>query len=142
MRNYGETCKGICSYNLVYNFLIQLLPLKRSVLVVHFSNPFWHRNEAFPKVSSQNGIVPLFEIFHLPYSKYMGVKIYFHSHCYENQNFSLVQHSCRSCSTHVALVSLMSYSFCTRVTRVARVWHSCCKLDQIQNQKQKHQWKI
>ena len=35
------------SYNLVYNFLIYLLPLKSSVFVVHFSHAFWHRNEAF-----------------------------------------------------------------------------------------------
>ena len=39
-----------CSYNLVYNFLIYLLPLKSSVFVVHFSNAFWHGNEAFQKV--------------------------------------------------------------------------------------------
>ena len=55
---------------------------------------------------------------------------------------SFVQHSCRSCSTHVALVSHSSCSCLTRVALVlhlccschapvARVWHSCCKLDQI-----------
>ena len=53
---------------------------------------------------------------------------------------SLVQHSFRTC---VVLVLLVSHSCCTRVasvallcirvTRVARVWHSCCKLDQIHN---------
>ena len=50
MRNYAGTCKRICSYNLVYNFLIQLLPLQSSVFVVQFSNAFWHGNEAFKKV--------------------------------------------------------------------------------------------
>ena len=30
MRNYMGICKGICSYNLVYNFLIQLLSLQFS----------------------------------------------------------------------------------------------------------------
>ena len=59
-----------CSYNLVYNFLIYLLPLKSSVFVVHFSNAFWHGNEAFPKGSSQNEIVSLLVIFLFPYSKY------------------------------------------------------------------------
>ena len=122
MRNYAGTCKSICSYNLVYNFLIQLLPLKSSVFVVHFSNAFWHGNEAFPKVSSQNEIVPLLVIFHLPYSKYRGVKICFHSCRYQNQNFSLVSHSCRSCSTRDALVSFLWHSC---YTCVALMWYSC-----------------
>ena len=73
-----------CSYNLEYKFLIYLLLLKSSVFVVHFSNAFWHGNEAFPKGSS-------------------------YSWHYENQNFSLMSHSCH--------------------TGVARVWRSCCKLD-------------
>ena len=28
MRNYAETCKGICGYNLMYNFFVYFLPLK------------------------------------------------------------------------------------------------------------------
>ena len=40
MRNYVETCKGICGYSLVYNFFVNLFPLKNSVFVVHFSNTF------------------------------------------------------------------------------------------------------
>ena len=36
MRNYVRTCEGICSYNLVYNFLIELLQLQSPVFVVHF----------------------------------------------------------------------------------------------------------
>ena len=64
-----ETCKGICSYYLVYNFLIQFLSLKSLVFVVHFLNAFWHRNKAFPKGSSQNEIVPLLVVFHLPHRK-------------------------------------------------------------------------
>ena len=28
MRNYAETCKGICGNNLADNFLVYLLPLK------------------------------------------------------------------------------------------------------------------
>ena len=98
MRNYAGTCKGIFSYNLVYNFLTQPLPLQSSVFVVHFSNAFWHGNKAFPKGSSQNEIVPLLVIFHLPYSKYRNVKICFYSCSYQNQNFF----------TRVALVSLVS----------------------------------
>ena len=125
MRNYAGTCKGICSYNLVYNFLIQLLPLKSSVFVVHFSNAFWHGNKAFPKVSSQNEIVPLLIVFHLSYSKYRGVKICFYSCRYQNQNFSLVVYSCRSCSTIVAVVSVVSHSCCQYRIRVAFVSHSC-----------------
>ena len=116
--------QSICSYNLVYNFLIQLLPLKSSVFVVHFSNAFWHGNEAFPKVSFQNEIVPLLVIFHLPYSKYRGVKICFYSCRYQNQNFSLVLHSRRSCSTCVTLVSFVQHSCCTCVALVLLVSHS------------------
>ena len=129
MRNYAGTCKGICSYNLVYNVLIQLLPLKSLVFVVHFLNAFWHGNEAFPKGSSQNEIVPLLVIFHLPYSKYRGVKICFYQCHYQNQNCSLVSHSCRLCCNRVALVSFVQHSCRTRVTCV---WRSCCKLDQIE----------
>ena len=128
MRNYAVTCKGICSYNLVYNFLIQLSPGKSSVFVVHFSIAFWYVNEVFPKDSSQNETVRLIVIFHLPYSKYKGVKICFYSCRYQNQNFAVVLHSCLSCSTRVALVS-QSCHIC--VTRVALVSHSRWKLDQI-----------
>ena len=111
-----------CSKNLVYNFLIYILPLKSSVFVGHFSNAFWHGNEAFPKGSSQNEIVPLLVVFHLPYSKYKGVKICFYSCRYQNQNFSLVSHSCRS----LALVSHSCCSCLTRVALVSLVSHSCC----------------
>ena len=56
--------------------------------------------------------------------------------------FALVSHSCRSCSVRVALVSLVQHSYRTCVAlvslvshscciRVARIWLSCCKLDQI-----------
>ena len=122
MRNYTETCKGICSYNLVYNFLIQLLPLKSLVFVVHFSNAFWHGNEVFSKFSSQNEIVSLLVIFHLPYSKCKGVKVFLPVSLSKSKFFtcvaimSFVQHSC---CTRVALVSLMSHSCCTRVARDA-----------------------
>ena len=155
MRNYTRTCKSNCSYNLVYNFLIQLLPLKISVFVVHFSYAFWNRNEAFPKGSSWNEIVPLLVIFHLPFSKYRGERICFYSCRYQNQNFSLVSHSCHSFSNRVTLVSFIQHSCRTCVSllsllspcvalvllvlhlrqsrrnHVACVWHSCCKLDQI-----------
>ena len=40
MRNYAETCQGICGYSLVDNIFAYLLPLKSSVFVVHFSNAF------------------------------------------------------------------------------------------------------
>ena len=131
MRNYAGTCKGICSYKLVYNFLIQLLSLKSLVFVVHFLNAFWHGNETFPKDSSQYEVVPLLVAFHLPYSKYKVVKICFYPCRYENQFFSLVSYSCRSCSTHATFVP---HSCCTCVARVSQrtlvasvalVLHSC-----------------
>ena len=39
-------------------------------------------------------VVPLLAVFHLQYSKYKGVKIWFYSCCYQNQNFSLMSHLC------------------------------------------------
>ena len=124
MRNYAGMCKGICRYNLVYRFLIFEIP----VFVVHFPNAFWQGNEAFPQVSSQNETVPLLVIFHLPYSKYRGVKIYFHLCRTRVVPLALVLHSQHSCRTCVALVLLVCHS-CRAC--VARVWHSCCKLDQM-----------
>ena len=84
--------------------------------VVHFLNAFWHGNETIPKVSSQNETVRLVVVFHLPYSKYKGVKISFYSCRYRHQNFSLVSHSCRSCSTRVALVLQSCCSFLALVS--------------------------
>ena len=65
MRNYVETCKGICGYNLVYHFFVYLLPLKSSVFVVYFSSAFWHGKETLPKHDSLTKIVPLLVIFDL-----------------------------------------------------------------------------
>ena len=121
MCNYAGTCKGICSYNVIYNVLIQCLPLKSLVFVVHFLNAFWHGNEAFPKGSLQNEIVLLLVVFLLPYSKYKSGKICSYQCRYEHQNFSLVSHSCRTRVVRVALVSLFSHSCRQCRTRVARV---------------------
>ena len=41
MRNYVEVCKGICGYNLVYNFYVYFMPLKSSLFVVYFSWFLW-----------------------------------------------------------------------------------------------------
>ena len=131
MPNYAGTCKGICSCNVVYNFLIQLLPLENSVFVVYVSNAFWYRNKAFPEGSSQNEVVFLLITFHLSYSKYNGGCENMFSLMSLSTFFTrvalvpFVQHSC---CTHIALVSLMLHS--CRIS-VARVWHSSCKLDQI-----------
>ena len=104
MRNYEGTCKGICRYNLVYKFLIQLLPLISSVFAVHFSNAFWHGNKTFPKVSSLNEIVPVLVIVHLPHSKYRGVKT-----CFTRVVIKIkIFHSCRTRVVSVTLVSLVS----------------------------------
>ena len=51
MRNYAETYKGICGYNLAYNVFVYLLSLKVSAFVVHFSDAFWHGKEALAKHS-------------------------------------------------------------------------------------------
>ena len=140
MRNYTGTRKGI---NVQLESSVYLLPLKSSVFVVQFLKHFGMGTRHFQESSqnqSQNQVVRLLVIFHLPCIKCMGVKICFYSCHY--QNFSLVSHSCRSCRnrdalasfmyhschTCIALVSLVSHSCCTRF---ARVWRLCCKLDQI-----------
>ena len=125
MPKHTETRNGTCSYNLVYNFLIYLFPLQISVFVVHFPNAIWHDNETFQKVSSKNEIVPLLLIFHLLQSYYRGAKICFDLCCYQNQNFLLVSNwcrkVCRSLLTRVAVVSLVSHFYCTRVAPFALV---------------------
>ena len=42
MRNYAETCKGICGFNLVYNFFIELLPIKSYVFVAEIFKGIYH----------------------------------------------------------------------------------------------------
>ena len=102
MRNCVGTCKGICSYNLVYgnasSCIMQLQcsvssPLQNSVFVVHFSNVFWHWNS--PSFATQ--LIQWCE----------KMKIRFHSCRHQNQNLSLVSHPYRASSTRVAFVSLL-----------------------------------
>ena len=118
MHNYVVMCKGICSYNLVSNFLIQLLQLKSSVFVVHFSKAFQHGNEAFLKGSSSNKIVPFLAVFYFSYSKYRGVKNVFTRVAIKIKIFHW-------CCTHVICVALVSHLCCSCSTRVALVLHSC-----------------
>ena len=112
MRNYAGTCKGICSYNLVYNFLIQLLPLKSSVALF---KPILAWERGISKRQFLNEIVPLLVIFDVSYSKYVVIKI---------KTFSLLPHSCRSCITRVALASFLQHSCLTCVAHVSLVSHS------------------
>ena len=52
MRNYAETCKGICGYNLVYNIFVYFLSLISSLFAVHFPSAFKYGKEALPKHDS------------------------------------------------------------------------------------------
>ena len=135
MRKYARTCKGI---NIQLQSIVWLFDVPFAIKKFSFCGE--RGNEAFPKGGSWNQILPLLVIFHLPFDKYRGVKICFYSFCYQNQNFSPVLHSCRLCSTRVALVLhsclarvtlllLVSHSCRSCRTRVARVWRSCCKLN-------------
>ena len=136
MLNYEGTCKGVCSYNLVYNFLIQLLPLRSSVFVVHFSNAFWHGNKTkklplkiklFLFLQSfisyianiitvwkyvSTGVIIKTKIFHLCHT--CAVLVAFVSHLLNTR------------VTHVSIVSLSCCSCCTRPACVL-----CFKIDQI-----------
>ena len=94
MCDYAETCKRICNYNLAYNFVRELLPLKSAGFLCYIFQR--HGNETFPKGSSENEIVPLLVIFHLPCSSYRGVK-----------RFLLLSLSKSKIFTGVALVSLV-----------------------------------
>ena len=115
MRDYAETYKDVWIYNLLYNFLIQLLPLQRSVFMVHV----WNGNKEFPKGSSQNEIVPLFLLSFTCYTvniwvwKYVFIRVVI-----KVKVFYL-------CHTRVIRVALMSHSCSTRVSCVSIVLHSC-----------------
>lgn len=122
MCNYAGMCKCICSYNLVFNVLIQLLPLRSSVFVMQFSNIFWHRNEALLRiklfVSLQSFIC---------HTANIDVRKCFYFCHYQNQIHAalvlFVQHSCHTCvKTCVACVTLV-LSCCTHLTLVL---HLCC----------------
>ena len=108
MRNYAGMCQGICSHKLVCDFLLQLLSFQSSVFVVHFSNAFWHGNNAFPKVVLGMKLFLSLQSFtchivNIGVSKYVFTFVVIRT-----KNFSLVSHSRRSCSTRVAVVSLVS----------------------------------
>ena len=121
--NYAGTCKGICGYDLVYNFLIQLLPLQNPVFMVHFSNAFWYGNEAFLKVVLKIKLLHSLQSFtchmvNIGEWKYIFTRVVI-------KVFSLESHSCCSCSTRVVREALLSHSCRSCLTRVSLVLHSC-----------------
>ena len=98
---------------------IQLLPLKSLVFVVHFSMAFWHRNEPFPKGSSQKLFLSLqfftCRIVNMRVQKYVftraAIKIKpFHSCRTRVVRVALVSYSCRWCLNRVSSVALVSHS--------------------------------
>ena len=117
MRNYVGTCKGSCSYNLVHNFLIQLLTLQSSNFVMHFSNTFWYGNESFPKGSSQNEIIFLCNLS-FAIQLIQGRENVFTRVVIKSKIF----HTCRTCVVHVALVS---HSCLVPVALVSHLCRSC-----------------
>ena len=123
-----ERAMGICSYNLVYNFTIQLIAYSYIAFAIKkfsFCGALFNGILAWKRAISKRQfieIVPLLVVFHLPYSKYEGVKICFYSCRYQNQTFSLLSHTCSSCSTRVVLVSLVSQSCRQCRTRVTFLW--------------------
>ena len=140
MRNYAGKSKGICSYNLVHNFLIQLSLYQKSYKVQflwctfepHFGVETMHVQKAVLRMK-------LFFSFNLSLSIQLiqGCEKLFSLISSSKSKFftrfalvSLLSHSCWTRVVRVALVSLLSHS-CR--TSVARVWHSFCKMDQILN---------
>ena len=152
-----ERAMGICSYNLVYNFTIQLIAYSYIAFAIKkfsFCGALFKRILGWERGISKRQfieVVPLLVVFHLTFSKYKGVKMFLLMTLSKSKFFtrvalvSFVQHSCRSWSTRVALVSHLCRSCFTRIasvalvlhlchscrTRVPSVWHSCCKLNQI-----------
>ena len=122
MCNYAGMCKCICSYNLVFNVLIQLLPLRTSVFVTQFSNIFWHRNEAFPKSSSQNKIVSLCNLSFAIQPILMCESVF----TFVIIKIKFMPHSCCSFSTRVTLVSKLVLPVLHCVVHVAPISHSSC----------------
>ena len=77
MRNYVQTCKGFCGYNLMYNFFVYFLSLTSSLFRVHFSNAFQHGKEALPKHDSKtkNSSSPCHLSFEIAYIGSVNVSI-------------------------------------------------------------------
>ena len=89
--------------------------------MVHFLNAFWNGINAFPKSSSWIEIVPPLVVFHLPYSKYEGVKICLYSCCTRVVCVAFVSSLYGSGVARGSPVSLVSHSYHIRVGRVALV---------------------
>ena len=104
----------------LYNFCYFKIQFLWCTFQAHFGVGLRH----FQKVVLRMKLFSLCNLS-LSYRQNRGGKICFHSCHYQNQNFSLVSHSCRSCTTLVALAPLMSHSCCTCVTCVALISQSC-----------------
>ena len=121
--NYAGTCKGICGYDLVYNFLIQLLPLQNPVFMVYFSNAFWYGNEAFLKVVLRIKLLHSLQSFtchmvNIGERKYIFTRVVI-------KVFSLESYSCCLCNTRLVCEALLSHSCRSCHTCVVFVSHSC-----------------
>ena len=87
MRNYAGRCKGI----LQLQSRVQLFDIAFAIKKFSFCGALFRRILAWKRdISKRYEIVTFFVVFHLPYSKFKGVKICFYPCRYQNQNFSLV----------------------------------------------------
>ena len=100
MCNYAETCEDSSSYNLVYNFLIQLLRLQSSV----FCSTLFKRSSAWERGISKSQ--------------------FFESNCFLSCNLSFAIQPIQGCQNMFSLVSLSRSKFFTFVALVSFVSHS------------------
>ena len=112
------TCKGICGYNLVYNFDVAFT-IKNLVFVVHFLNAFWHGNETLCFLEWGMKLFLSLQPFtcHIVNKrvwKYVSTSVVIKIKTF---------HSCRTC---VICVALVLYSCHTCIALALLVLHSCC----------------
>ena len=112
------TCKGICSYNLVCNFLIQLCHYKVQFLWFTFQMHFGMGTKHFYKLVLRMKLFLSLQSLICHIANIRVCENIFSTCSLSKSKFltrvALVSNSCRSCRT-----------------RVVQVWHSCCKIDQI-----------
>ena len=78
MRNYANTCKGICGYNLVYNFFVYFLPFKSSLFCGALSKRIlaWEGGTSQTWFLDYNTSSPCDILFELPYIEVWVFRFY------------------------------------------------------------------
>ena len=124
MHNYVGTCKSFYDYNVVYNVLIEFLPLQSLVFVTHFQTYFDLGTMNFWKVIHR---MKLFLSLHFSICHIIIIGIWKYVFTCVVIKMKVFQ-SCRNCVVCIALVPLVPQSCCTCVALVLHSYSSCLAL--------------